>query len=241
MAQQENNPNQSKPTLVFLPGTLCTSAVFDGLVKSDLYHSQVLNLSAEHSLSATTAKLKQQIGERNVVLVGFSMGGMLAFDFIRHYPNQVTGLCLINSNCHADQTSRKAGRMQHFQLAQEQGLTQLMREVYLPVYFSDPDSSAAQLVVDMAEQIGMDGFAAQLEILATRPDSASTLAQFTKPTLIMGSDNDLPCPVSHQQFMAAQAKNSELHIMKGAGHFAILEQSAQIHTYIEHWVNTHYV
>ena len=125
MAQPEINPNQSKPTLVFLPGTLCTSAVFDGLVKSDLYHSLVLDLATENSLSTTTAKLKQLVGEQSVILVGFSMGGMLAFDFIRHYPEQVLGLCLINSNCHADQVTRKAGRTQQFQLAQQQGLAQV--------------------------------------------------------------------------------------------------------------------
>lgn len=224
-----------------MPGTLCTTDMFQALLTSDHYHSKVIDLTTQASLAETSELMKCKLSNTPVILVGFSMGGMLAFDFIRRYPKQVIGLCLLNSNCHADLPGRKAPREQHFILAEQQGITTLMQEVYLSLYFSKPDNPFASQVVTMAEQIGIDGFKAQLNILSNRPDSQQTLNEFSSPTLIIGGEHDLPCPVSHQEYMAEQCSNSELHIIKNAGHFAPLEQSDQVKTLIEHWVIKHYV
>lgn len=215
--------------------------MFQAFLDSDYYHSQVIDLTEQDSLSATSELIKAKVAEKPVVLVGFSMGGMLAFDFIRRYPSQVIGLCLLNSNCHADLPDRKASREQHFLLAEQQGIATLMQEIYLPLYFSKPNNPFASQVVTMAEKIGIHGFQAQLNILSNRPDSRQTLAEFSHPTLIIGAQQDLPCPVSHQEYMAEHCSHCELHIIENAGHFAPLEQSEQVKTLIEHWITTHYV
>jgi len=214
--------------------------MFQPLTTNEHYHSLVLDLDEEDSLSAMTQTLKDKVQESKVILVGFSMGGMIAFDFIRHYPNQVLGLCLLNSNCHADLPGRKAGRDQHLQLAEEEGITELIKQVYLPVYFSEPTQPEAEIVVDMASFLGVDIFRNQLKVLADRPDSLDTLTQFDKPVLIIGAENDVPCPVEHQELMAKSNKHSELNIIKNAGHFAPLEQADQIKQIMTDWVKKHY-
>lgn len=242
MAQLKTNvKTEVKPTLVFLPGTLCTSGMFQSLLSSDYYQSEFIDLTEQVSLAETSELIKQKVANAPIILVGFSMGGMLAFDFIRRYPKQVIGLCLLNSNCHADLPGRKAGREQHFLLAQQQGIAKLMHDIYLPLYFSKPNNPFVSQIVAMAEQIGITGFKAQLNILSNRPDSQQTLNAFSPPILIIGGEDDLLCPVPHQEYMAEQCSNSELHIIRNAGHFAPLEQSEQVKTLIEHWVIKHYV
>ncbi|MCG7533193.1 alpha/beta hydrolase [Psychrobium sp. MM17-31] len=233
MAQQKQS---NKPTLVFLPGTLCTRDVFTPIINSEHFNSVSVDVTTESSLSQTTELIKQHIGEQPVILVGFSMGGMIAFDFIRTYPHLVAGLCLINSNCHADLPGRKQTRDLHLAKSKSHGLESVLREHYLANYFSDVNNINAEIVVSMANQLGVEVFESQLSILANRPDSTEELSKFDRPTLIIGSQDDVPCPPLHQIFMAGIVKHSELHILNNSGHFALLEQPQQIKAIIEQWL-----
>lgn len=230
----------NKPTLVFIPGTLCTSEMFQDYTSNDHFNSVVIDFIEHSSLSAMCAAVKHKVGDSPIILVGFSMGGMVAFEFIRRYPNQVQGLILLNSNSHADLPGRKEGRDEQLLQAKSKGLSWLIKNTYLPIYFTEVNQPAAKTVLAMANQLGLPVFEAQLHVLAQRPDSLPTLANFSKPSLIIGAENDIPCPVEHQQIMAKEARNSELHIIKSAGHFAALEQSTQINQIINQWVQKHY-
>ena len=223
-----------------MPGTLCTSKMFQPFLSSAHYNSVVIEFSTENSLLHTTQRLKETLEDQPIVLVGFSMGGILAFDFIRHYPDQVIGLCLLNSNCHEDLPGREEGRNQHIEIAEKQGLTSLIQSVYLPVYFKNTQCNEAQVVVDMAKALGINVLKAQFNILSQRPNSESLLSQFDKPKLIIGAENDIPCPVKHQQYMSLLSQDAELHIIKNTGHFAPLEKPNIIKHIIEQWVVTYY-
>ncbi len=232
---------KNKPTLVFLPGTLCTSAMFQPFINSQHYHSATIDFIEHNSLAQMCAAIKEKVGDTAIIPVGFSMGGMAALEFIRTFPEQVQGLILLNSNCHADLAGRKAGRDEHLTIAKENGLSSLMKNTYLPIYFAESNCPESSVVLAMAEKLGIHTFEAQLQVLAERPDSLLTLSSFQQPTLIIGAENDIPCPVQHQQLMDKAAQNSELHIIENAGHFAALEQPKKINHIINQWVEKHYV
>lgn len=230
-----------KPTLVFIPGTLCTSTMFQPFINSEHYHSVTIDFLKQSTLLHMCATIKEIVGDSPIIPVGFSMGGMVAFELIRRFPEQIKGLILLNSNCHADIPGRKAGRDDHLILAKKLGLSSLMHSTYLPVYFNKPKCIEADTVVKMAEELGVDALEAQLQVLADRPDSLATLSDFHQPTLIIGAENDTPCPVQHQELMNESAPTSELHIIKNTGHFAPLEQPTQINHIINQWVQKNYV
>ena len=232
--------NKHKPLLVFLPGTLCTKEVFRQCEKKIDSPVVSVQFDTQSSVMEMATKIKNEIGEQSIILVGFSMGGMAAFEFIRTYPHQVKGLILLNSNSHSDLPGRKSGRDAHLELAIEQGLEHLMTQVYLPIYFSNSHVPEAKLVVKMAVQCGVDSFKAQLNILANRPDSTATLQSFIKPVLIIGSEQDVPCPPAHQREMATATVQSELHIIKEAGHFALIEKPNEIAQIINIWLENNY-
>ena len=61
--------------------------------------------SAFTSISATTDHIRQQIDAVNLnkqsshtILIGLSMGGMIAMDWARRYPKEISGVVLINSS-----------------------------------------------------------------------------------------------------------------------------------------------
>jgi pimeloyl-ACP methyl ester carboxylesterase len=231
---------QNKPLLVFIPGTLCTSEMFLPIIDELNCNSVLIDFDQHNSLEAMSNQVLSAVGNKAFIPVGFSMGGMVAFELMRMVPDQIQGLILLNSNAHGDLPDRKKSREKHLELAKKNGLKSLIQQVYLPVYFLNTDCSHSKSVLKMAETLGLDVFEAQLQVLAARPDSLDVLATNTKPTLILGSDNDLPCPPKQQRLMADTCKNSELHILPNCGHFAPLEQPKKIANIINLWINKHY-
>jgi pimeloyl-ACP methyl ester carboxylesterase len=230
----------NKPLLVFIPGTLCTSQMFLPIVGHLKCDSVLIDYEHHDSLQAMSEEVLRLVGNRPFIPVGFSMGGMVAFELIRRVNDQIQGLILLNSNAHADLSGGQAGRERHLLLAKKTTLTNLMQDVYLPVYFENTQSPECDLVLQMAETLGVDVFEAQLKVLAQRPDSLDVLGSFAKPTLIIGGENDLPCPPEHQYLMADIAGKPELHILSQCGHFAALEQPQDIANFINQWVEKHY-
>ncbi len=237
MDQQTQNV---KPILVFIPGTLCTEAVFHPLISHLDYPNITVRFTHQSTLAEMANVVKEQVGEQPLIPVGFSMGGMVAFELIRQLGSQVKGLCLLNSNCHGDLPERAKSRREHLVFAQEQSLTKLMKDVYLPVYFENTDSEWAQLVINMADELSIDTFEAQLHVLAERPDSLDTLKTFSQPSLVIGSERDIPCPTSQQHIMASALTNSTLHIVDEAGHFSLLEKPLEIAAILRQWLGQHY-
>ena len=230
----------NKPLLVFIPGTLCTSQVFKPMVENLEYDSVLIDYKYHDSLQAMSEEVFRLVGDKPIIPVGFSMGGMVAFELIRRVKEQIRGLILLDSNAHADLPGRQEGRDRHLALAKKTNLTNLMQEVYLPVYFEKSECAESQIVLQMAETLGIDVFEAQLQVIAQRPASLDVLKEFAKPTLIIGGENDLPCPPLHQLMMADVAVNSECHIIPQCGHFAVLEQPQKIAKLINRWIEKYY-
>ncbi|GAB55994.1 hypothetical protein GPUN_1878 [Glaciecola punicea ACAM 611] len=231
---------KSKPLMVFIPGTLCTSEVFTQLLKKLPYETKTIEFNDHDNLNDMAAEVMHAVGERSFIAIGFSMGGMVALELIRMNVKQLAGIVLLNSNCHADLPGRKAGRDAHLEIAKTQGIETLIKQEYLPLYFSNSNGPESEVVVKMAAQLGADTLKSQLKVLAERPDSLSILTNFSKPLLIVGAQNDQSCPPEHQQVMARIARQSELHILPDCGHFALLQAPTCIAHLINQWVNKYY-
>ena len=230
----------NKPLLVFIPGTLCTSEMFMPMLAHLSLEAKMVEFDKHNNLADMAAEVIRVVGERSFIPVGFSMGGMVAFELIRMNVPQLAGMVLLNSNCHADLPGREAGRDAHLKIAKTQGIETLIKQEYLPVYFSNPHCPEGEVVTKMAGLLGLETFEAQLKVLAERPDSLDVLTHFRKPLLIIGAKSDRPCPPEHQQVMAKAAPQSELHVLPDCGHFAPLQAPTTIANLIKQWVNKHY-
>lgn len=231
---------KNKPLLIFIPGTLCTGEMFMHILTQLPFETKTLDLTHQDNLPDMARAIMQLADGRSFIPVGFSMGGMVAFELLRMQLPQIVGMVLLNSNCHADLPGRKAGRDAHLAIAQSHGIETLIRQIYLPVYFDEPHCTQSEIVVDMAVKLGVQTFVSQLKVLDERPDSLDVLKRFSEPLLIVGAQNDRPCPPEHQKVMANAAKKSELHILDNCGHFAPLETPASIANIITKWVNKYY-
>lgn len=67
------------------------------------YHSMEL-------LAQSVKAVLDKIGVRRYVLAGHSMGGYVALAFAELYPDNISGLCLVNSTAYADTEEKKKDR-----------------------------------------------------------------------------------------------------------------------------------
>ena len=225
--------------VLFLPGTLCTQALFKDQISAlePLAPSvEVVQFTHESSINEMAALVAQRTpAESGAAIVGFSMGGMVAMALARQDPGLIAKLALLNTNHHAELPGRHAARLKHLEIARTEGMETLFREHYLPRYLYRQDPAHQRVIVDMAIELGADCFENQVKALATRPDSGKTLQAINCPTLILGSSEDELCPARGHVAMNRLVKGSELVLLEACGHFSTLEQPEAVNQALCGW------
>ena len=224
--------------ILFLPGTLCTSAMFKHQIEQLKQYSDhvcVVQFTTEPTLAKMAEKVILAAQDSPCALVGFSMGGIVALEVAKTRPDLIAKLAMVNSNCHADLPERKVPRQQHIAQAKSGNLKGLMLSTFLPNYLFKSDQQHEAIIIEMAMALGADCFAAQAMALEDRPDSLSTLQQLAIKTLIIGGAQDKVCPASHQKMMHQAVTNSQLALLDCCGHFSPLEQPTQVSKLLTQW------
>lgn len=225
--------------MLFLPGTLCTPAVFEFQIielANVAPRIDVLRFTAQDSISKMADLAIDQIRHRDgAAIIGFSMGGMVAMEIARKTPQLVKKLALLNTNFHADLNDRKAAREKYLELAKLTGMENVIRHSYLESYLHKPTKGAEDLIVKMACELGIECFEAQSKALSERPDSTATLLGIKCPTLILSGTQDRLCSTSTQTEMQQMIENSELVMLQDCGHFSILEQPDMVNDALRKW------
>lgn len=225
--------------VLFLPGTLCTGAIFENQVKALAAVApsvEVIQFQLEQSIDQMAATVSGHIPDGSAAAVaGFSMGGMVALALARQRPASISRLALINSNHHGDRRERRARRLAQLDETTDGQLTGLLERDYLPRYLHRQEPEHRALILDMARELGIESFRAQTAALASRPDASLTLRHLDCPTLIIGSAEDPLCPPEVQLEMHGLVRNSVLLMLEDCGHFSTLERPEAVSEALCSW------
>jgi 3-oxoadipate enol-lactonase len=180
------------------------------------------------TFSADCARLLDHLGFQGPVVVGgLSMGGYIALDFYRRYPERVAGLILASTKAGADSPEGKAGRDKAAGVAIAEGVGAIA-ESMLPkmlapdTYKTEPD--LVEFVKDIMLSASEEGVVGALAAMRDRPDSTMLLETIDIPTLVIHGQDDQLIPVSEAQAAGKAIPGAELVIVPGAGHMPNLEQ-----------------
>lgn len=232
----------NSPAVLLLPGTLCTSAVFDHQVKALEAAGIEVNsveFRRERSIEEMAHAAATQIPDgKPAAVAGFSMGGMVAITLASLYPEKVDRLALLNSNIHPERPERRDNRLKYLAMAAKTSLRQVLQEGFLANYLLHMDPRHCQLILDMADEHGLDTFEAQTTALASRPDSGPLLAGVRKHVLIVGARQDVLCPPASQMDMLHQAHDGQLVMLDDCGHFSLLEKPGEVNRALLDWCRT---
>ncbi|MCP4290511.1 MAG: alpha/beta fold hydrolase [bacterium] len=162
-----------------------------------------------------------------VVVAGLSMGGYLAFEICRRFPERVAGLILAATKATADTEEVKLNRDNSARIVMSDGVKPvvdgLLPKLLSPkAYEDDPD--LVDFLRDMMLLTSPEGIAGAQGAMRDRPDSTPDLPDLNIPTLIIHGDEDQLIPLDEAKAMAAALPEAELVIIPGAGHMPNLEQ-----------------
>jgi 3-oxoadipate enol-lactonase len=177
--------------------------------------------------AADVAALLDELKIERAVLCGVSMGGYVAFAFLRAFPKRVLGLVLSDTRAGADSEQAKAGRHALAEKVGKEGAA-AVREAMLPKLVSENTRSirpaVAEQVAAMVDIAPVDSLQRTLHGLAVRPDCEPLLRTITVPTLIVVGEDDTITPPGDAQLLARGIRGARLELIRDAGHLPNLEQ-----------------
>jgi pimeloyl-ACP methyl ester carboxylesterase len=229
-----------RPTLVLLPGLLNTRRVFEQQIEAlsdlavcvvpELWHHDTIGAMAEASL---------ELAPPTFALLGFSMGGYVAFEIMRRAAERVERLALMDTQAtpdSAESTKRRRAlldqtRIGRFRGVQRTLLPQLVHSRHIN------DDSISQPIFDMAQEIGADGFVREQRAIIDRADSRRLLVDIDIPTVVIVGRQDQVTPLPRSEEMAADIADSRLVVLEECGHMSPLEKPAEVTAALRRWLS----
>ena len=230
----------ARQTLVLLPGLLNTRRVFahqiDALsdiadiVVPELWHHDSIGAMADAVLAAAPGRF---------ALAGFSMGGYVAFELLRRAADRVDRLALIDTQAvpdAPDSTARRRGLIEQSRIGRFHGVQPSLLPMILHNSHID-DKTIVQPILDMALEVGAEGFVNETRATIARPDSRPLLVDIEVPTVVIVGRQDLTTPLVRAEEMAADISTSRLVILEECGHMAPLEKPAEVTAALRKWLD----
>ncbi len=163
------------------------------------------------------------------ILCGLSMGGYIAMNFARRYPERLAGLILCDTNSHPDPPEKRKGRLQLADSIFSTGPVPLPEGMIPNLLAPETRSNAPETVRSLREMIlrqSPRGIAAAARGMADRDDSTPFLASIPVPALVIGGEMDPISPPEGMRSLANALSDARLVILKGAAHLPPMEVPA---------------
>ncbi len=171
--------------------------------------------------------------EEQISLAGLSMGGYVAFEFVRQFPERVRALGLWSTRAGADTPAQRDKRIQLADIIRNHGL-ETLPQIIMPKLLGDTTRSTRPSVVELTTNLILanqpDGVADALLAMASRRDSTNMLSSITCPTFILAGEEDALIPLEETQAMQQAIPHARLEIIAQADHLISLEQPEAFHS-----------
>ncbi|WP_327344639.1 alpha/beta hydrolase [Streptomyces europaeiscabiei] len=179
------------------------------------------------------AALLDDLGVRDFVLGGLSMGGQIAMECYRQYPHRVRGLLLADTFPAAETPQGRRTRNAMADRLLREGMTGYADEVLYKMVAPYADAEVTAQVRRMMTATDPEGAAAALRGRAERPDYRDLLTRVSVPALVVVGADDEYTPVSDAQGMHSALPDSTLHVIEGAAHLPNLERPDEFNKVLE--------
>ncbi len=221
--------------VLLLPGLACDEALFEPQIEALRRHAAVASVRVTdlHRRHATLPEMaaalwREHAGPR--LLVGASMGGMLALQAWRAAPQRVAGMVILGSSARADTPEQLRLRSQACELFEQGRLDEVLRaNVALALH---PVSAKRRALVEsyfaMVRRAGTRQLVGQNRAVMAREDQRALLPQVRCPVLLACGEADRLTPPELAREMAAALPRARLEILPGAGHLPTLEQPERV-------------
>lgn len=228
-----------RPTILFLPGLLCDSALWTRQVEGlrDLAEATVADLTLDASIAAMAGRAAATVGSGQFIVVALSMGGYAAFDLLRTMPERIAGVALLDTAATPDTPDRAAERragIASLAVGRFVGVTSRL----LPklVHPDKVDGPVGDEVRAMARRVGGEAYVRQQKAILGREDSRPVLADVRVPALVAVGAQDVLTPPAEARLIHEGIAESRFHVFADCGHLPPLEAPEETTALLREWM-----
>jgi len=213
--------------LILLPGMNLSVDFWDRCAFAD---SARVVVPWGSTIDEAVAKLDEEITEPSV-LVGLSLGGILAMAYTRWHPDKVSGLVLMATNAKGPTDAQIEGWQKGIAELGSTADTRGFQKGLLPLLLSPASQKSEDIVnatLESAAALPSACLIEQLNMQQTRIDERPYLSQVSVPVEILAGRHDALCPISNHEEILELIDGASLKISEHSGHLIPFEDPVAV-------------
>lgn len=169
-----------------------------------------------------------------VVLVGQSMGGYVALQFARSFPERLSGLALVASHPYADSPEQKKERLEMIEKVQRIGVATALETFPAKLCANTDIQEFTRAII---ERTPAQGVVNSIHAMMEREDTAGVLLEAQYPAAIILGNDDPFISREIRQKMQIQFPFTQFTIIDGVAHMLMMEKSEDVSKILIHLIN----
>ena len=195
------------------------------------------------ALADALHRLIQSLGAPQIVLLGHSMGGMVAQEYLAHYPEEAHGALLsgtspaFGNSSGAFQQAFLEKRLQPLDAGGS--MAELAPSLLAGMLGPNPDAQGVALATAVMSRVKTETYRAALHAIV-QFDQRANLTALKLPVLCLAGENDRNAAPLVMEKMAARIAHARYQCLARVGHLANLEDPALFNTAMLDWLRIHF-
>ncbi len=208
-----------------------------------LGHGKTGNIDTIHTMEMMALAVKSVLDHLRIdkaFFIGHSMGGYVALQFLKDYPQNISGLVILHSTPLPDSDERKGQREKLIGIIKQGGKIKLAKE-HVHKTFAPKNIDKYVQKIGFLKIIALnttnEGIIAALEGMKIRPDYREVLKNAKIPVLyIQGEHDNFIPPETMEKFELPQ--RSSVLILKNSGHQGYIEEKDKVLEAVVKFINS---
>jgi len=171
-------------------------------------------------------ELLTKLEVKKAIFIGSSAGGYVTLDVWKKKPGIVSAMILAGSKAQKDSHEIIERRKTQINTLRNEGLKGYLDNVQKRLSRNTIENKPwiLDLVRCMSANMSIDAIIGALQALINKPDHSDILSSIDVPALIICGEEDIFTPCEYSKYLHENIRNSELLIIKDAGHINPLDQ-----------------
>lgn len=178
---------------------------------------------------------------KEAFFAGCSIGGYVLLELWRRAPERMRGLAFVCSKPQPDTEAGSTKRATTIATARAEGVAKLFDGMAQNLTGASARKHRPDIVTELRSRMTLspEALVAVQAGLATRPNSAPTVATINVPMLAVAGGEDTAVTPADMQAFAVAPGGCEQHLLANAGHFAAYEQPQKVAAFMSDWLRRH--
>jgi 3-oxoadipate enol-lactonase len=235
--------------LVFINALGTDLRIWDGVVQCLTDHYPVLRFDKRghglsdcppapysiHDFSTDLLGLLDQLDITQTILIGISVGGMIAMDFTASCPERVQALVLCDTAHIIGTANMWNDRIQRLRAQGMESMAEAILSRWFAPTFKEESPAAYRGCYNMLTRMPVEGYTGTCEAIRDA-DLTETTRTIKAKTLILCGTEDLSTPPDLVRGLVQLMPNAEFQEIPGAGHSICVEQPGLVAEQIERFL-----